>query len=149
MEKKDPRTLAAPSKKDRRAVLRRLRTGALYVLAVLAMTAVLLVIYELAIHARWQPMYWIYYALLFALAIGYVFYNRGFTRTRVSRESLPGTWTEAEKDAFYADAHRRLRRSRPVLLLVCALALVFVYDAVALYFGDFLEYVFPFMEWAR
>lgn len=119
------------------------------ILTVFLMTAVLLVIYEIGIRLRWQPMFWIYFAALAAAWVGYVVYNRGFTRTRVSRNSLPRTWSEAEKDEFYADAARRKEKSKKLFYLAISLALVFAYDIVALYFGDFLEYIFPFLEFFR
>lgn len=120
-----------------------------FILTVILLTAVFLVVYEIAIRLLWQPMFWIYFIALAALLVAYVVYNRGFTRTRVSRNSLPRTWSEAEKDEFYADAVRRKKKSRPLLAVIIALVLVFVYDAVALFFGDFLEYVFPFLEMFR
>ena len=120
-----------------------------FVLTVILLTAVLLIAYEIAIRLLWQPMFWIYFVALSALLVAFVVYNRGFTRTRVSRNSLPRTWSEAEKDEFYADAARRKKRSRPMLAFIIALGLVFLYDIVALWFGDFLEYVFPFLEMFR
>ena len=119
------------------------------ILTVFLMTALLLIAYEIAIRLLWQPMFWIYFFALVALLLSYVVYNRGFSRTRVSRNSLPRTWSEAEKDEFYEDAARRKKKSRPVLFVIISLSLVFVYDIVALYFGDFLEYVFPFLEFFR
>ena len=120
-----------------------------FILAVLLLTAVLLIAYEIAVRLLWQPMFWIYFAALAASLIFYFAYNRGFTRTRVSRNSLPRTWSEEEKDEFYADAERRKTKSRPVLAVIISLFLVFLYDIVALWFGDFLEYVFPFLEMFR
>ena len=40
-------------------------------------------------------------------------------------------------------------KSRPMLLVIVSLSLVFLYDIVALYLGDFLEYIFPFLEFFR
>lgn len=119
------------------------------ILAVFLLTAVLLVVYEIGIRLRFAPLFWIYFAALAAAWVGYVAYNRGFSRTRVSRNSLPRTWSEEQKDEFYADAARRKERSKPLFYLAISLALVFVYDTVALFFGDFLEYVFPFLEMFR
>ena len=133
----------------RRRALGKIKRALPWVLATLAASVLLLTVYEIAIRALWQPMYWIYYAALALLAIGYTVYNRGFSRTRVSRNELPRSWSEEEKDEFFADAARRKKRSRPMLVFIVALLLVFAYDTVALFFGDFLTYVFPFLELAR
>ena len=132
-----------------RAALRRLRVALPYILACLLTTTVLLIAYEVAVRALFTPMYWIYYAALGLSLGGYVVYNRGFTRTRVSRNDLPSTWSEEKKDEFFADAAYRKKRSRPLLILVISLILVFVYDIVALYCGDFLSYYLPFLEFFR
>ena len=126
-----------------------LRRNLPIILGTLLLTVVLLIAYEVAVRLLWQPMFWIYFFALTALLLAYITYNRGFTRTRVSRNSLPRTWSEEEKDEFYADAERRKVKSRPMLAGIIALFLVFVYDTVALYCGDFLEYIFPFLEMFR
>ena len=119
------------------------------ILAVFLLTAVLLVVYEIGIRLRFAPLFWIYFAALAGAWVGYVAYNRGFSRTRVSRNSLPRTWSEEQKDEFYADAARRKKKSKPLFYLAISLALVFAYDIVALYFGDFLEFNIPFLEMFR
>ena len=58
------------------------------ILGVILLTAVLLIAYEIAIRMLWQPMFWIYFVALSALLVCYVVYNRGFTRTRVSRNCV-------------------------------------------------------------
>ena len=134
---------------NRRKVWRRLLRKLPTLLLGTLITLVLLLIYEFAVRLVWQPMFWIYFAALAALSLGYTVYNRGFSRTRVSRNDLPRTWSEAEKDEFFADAARRKAGSRWMLFLIVPLALVFVYDTVALFFGDFIEYIFPFVRWPR
>ena len=124
----------------------RLRAAIPSILACLGLTLLLLIVYELAIRALWMPMYWIYYAALALSGAGYVLYNRGFSRDRVSRNELPHTWSETEKDEFFADAERRKKRSRPLLILAISLLLVFLYDTVEIFFGDFLSYYIPFLE---
>jgi len=119
------------------------------ILALLFNTAWLTVVYEFAVRLVWQPMFWIYFIALAGLSLFYVFFNRGFTRTRVSREQLPGSWSEQEKDEFFASAERRRRLSYPLLAFIIPLALVFVYDTVALFFGDFIENIFPFIDFPK
>ncbi len=111
---------------------------------VLLLTFLLTLGYMLAVTYRIAAVFWIYYAALAASALGYVIYNRGFSRTRVSREELPATFSEEEKDAFFADAEHRRRRSLPLLYLTVALALVFVYDMFFLFLAEPLSEIFPF-----
>ena len=111
----------------------------------LAITAPLLLFYMFANTQRWQLVFWVYFAAIIAVGIAYFLYNRGFAGTRVSRNQLPATWSEADKDAFFEENERRFRRSKPLLYLFIALALVFLYDMIMLFLWDSLVAIFPFL----
>ena len=81
----------------------------------------------------------VYLAVATAALLAYVIYNRGFSRRGVTKDMLPDVWSEEQKDAFLEDAQRRLRRSRPLLIVVAALFFVLLFDAVELF-------VFPFLR---
>ena len=66
--------------------------------------------------------------------------------TRVSRNALPASWSEEQKDAFFEENAARARRSKPLLYLLIALCLVFFYDMVMLFLWDSLVAVLPFLE---
>ncbi len=112
---------------------------------VIGLTFLLALGYMLAVYYRAGFVFWIYYAALAASAIGYVVSNRGFSRTRVLREELPATWSEEEKDAFFADAEARKRGSLPLLYLTVSLALTFLYDMFFLFLAEPLAEIFPFL----
>ncbi len=112
---------------------------------ILVITLPLLVLYELAARFAWSAVFWIYFAVLGAASLGYTAYNRGSWGTRVSRNDLPAAWSEQKKDEIVADLDRRRRRSRPLLYLIAALALVFFYDIFALFLYDPLAEIFPFI----
>lgn len=114
--------------------------------ATLLITAPLLLFYMFANEMRWGFVFWIYFVAIAAVAVVYFLYNRAFTHTRVSRNELPATWTEAQKDAFFEENATRARRSKPLLYLLIALALVFLYDMVMLFLWDSLVAVFPFLS---
>ena len=71
--------------------------------------------------------------------LGYVIYNRGFSRRGLTKDMLPDVWSEEKKEAFLEDGQRRLRRSRPLLIVVAALFFVLLFDAAELF-------VFPFLK---
>ena len=124
---------------------RRLRSMLGHAVIVLALTFLFTLGYMLAVVYRAAFVFWLYYAALGLSALAYAVYNRGFSRTRVSREALPATWSEEEKDEFFADAARRLRRSRPLLYVVIALGLTFLYDMFFLFLAEPLSEIFPIL----
>lgn len=111
----------------------------------LALALPLAVLYGLAARLAWGAVFWIYFAALGLAAIGYTICNRGSWATRVSRNDLPAAWPDEKKDEVMADIVRRRRLSRPLLYLVAALSLVFLYDIFALFLYDPLAEIFPFI----
>ena len=68
-----------------------------------------------------------------AAILAYVIYNRGFSRKGLTEDMLPDTMTQEEKTEFIEDGVRRIKRSRPLLIVIFAFAFTFVYDAIELF----------------
>ncbi len=83
-----------------------------------------------------------YMTVAAAVILAYVLYNRGFSRRGLTHEMLPDTMTKEQKEEFIADGERRLRRSRPLLMLIFAFAFTFVYDIIELFTIPFLKELF-------
>lgn len=75
----------------------------------------------------------IYMAVSAAVILTYVIYNRGFSRKGITPEMLPPEMSEEEKLEFIEDGERRLRRSRPLLVLTIAFAFTFAVDLIELF----------------
>lgn len=125
---------------------RMLRFG-LSALLILAITFVLLLFYELSVRLVWEPVFWIYFAVLAAASLFVALYNRGFSRRFMRRDELPRAWSEAQKDAFFAEADLWWRRTRPILLfLVLPLFLCFAFDILCLFLWGPLVDLFPLLK---
>lgn len=112
----------------------------------LLFTFPLLLFYMFAIEMRWSFVFWLYFGATLAVGIAYFLYNRAFAHTRVSRNDLPATWTDAQKDSFFEENERRFIRSKPLLYLFLALILVFLYDMIHLFLWDTLCALLPFLK---
>lgn len=100
---------------------------------VLAITFVLLLFYLFAAHQCWTAVFWIYFFALAAAAVGYVCWNRGFTRAKITPEDLPRDWPEERRAAYFAERERWRRQSRFLLYLIISLLLTFLFDTLSLY----------------
>ena len=76
------------------------------------------------------PVFTVYGIALLGLTAGYIIYNRALVPSHISREQLPDDWDEAKKDAFFADAERRLERSKWMLTLIFPLCITFAYEVI-------------------
>ena len=113
---------------------------------VLVITYVFLIVYELSVRYVWEPVFWIYFALLLASALFVVVYNRGFSRSFIRREELPASWTEAQRDQFFAEAATAWRRTKPlVLYVILPICLCFAFDILCLFLWGPLVDLFPFL----
>jgi ABC-type protease/lipase transport system fused ATPase/permease subunit len=122
--------------------LRTLLVGAGYTLL---FTVPLLLFYMFAITQRWGFVFWLYFLALGAVGVAYFLYNRAFFHTRVSRNELSASFSDAQKDEFFEEGERRAKRSRPLLYLLIALALVFLYDMIYLFLWESIVGIFPFL----
>ncbi|MBR6709151.1 MAG: hypothetical protein IKL84_05680 [Clostridia bacterium] len=68
--------------------------------------------------------------LLIGFLAAYLIYNRGLIPQALKREQLPADWSEAKKDEFLADAARRIKRSKWMLLIIFPLCITFAYEII-------------------
>lgn len=108
---------------------------ALIKIAVLiASTVAALVIYRFFMQRpECYIVFGIYACIAAVSVIGYVIYNRGFSRRGVTREMLPPEWSEEEKTSFIEDAKRRSERSSWLLIIAFAFLFTFAFDAFDLF----------------
>ncbi len=100
-------------------------------------TTVIFGFYRYAITQRYYfYVMWAYMAATSALAIGYVVYNRGFSRRGVTEDMLPDTMTEDEKQAFIEDGERRMKKSKWMLTLLIPFIITFAVDVLELFVGE-------------
>ena len=79
-----------------------------------------------------QTIMFVYMALATAVILGYVIYNRGFSRRGVTAQMLPDSWSDEEKERFIADGKRRLDASRWMLYPIFAFLFTFAMEIVEL-----------------
>lgn len=79
-----------------------------------------------------QTIMFVYMALATAVILGYVIYNRGFSRRGVMAQMLPDSWSDEEKERFIADGKRRLDASRWMLYPIFAFLFTFAMEIVEL-----------------
>ena len=99
-----------------------------------AVTVVVFVVYRFFMQRpEFYIVFGIYAVITAASVIGYVIYNRGFSRNGITREMLPLEWSEEEKSKFIEDAKRRSERSRWLLIIAFAFLFTFAFDAFDLF----------------
>ena len=102
--------------------------------ALVAVTVVVLAVYRFFME---RPEYYIVFPIYAVIAtvsiLGYVIYNRGFSRKGITRDMLPSTMSEDEKTKFIEDAKRRSDRSRWLLIIAFAFIFTFAFDAFDLF----------------
>lgn len=94
-------------------------------------TIILFAVYRLLVaRGYFVHVFTVYGIALLGLLIGYLVYNRGLIPANVTREQLPDDWDAAKKDAFLADAARRIERSKWMLTLIFPLCITFAYEII-------------------
>ena len=78
----------------------------------------------------------LYLSLLLGFTVAYLIYNRFFYRHGLTRDRLCPDWSEAQKDAFLADAKRRFDRSRWMMLIIFPLLFTFFMETADLFIID-------------
>lgn len=113
---------------DKKAMVKNI----LRLLVLVAVTLAVYLIYQLLVNKYFYPVMITYMTLAAASILSYVIYNRGFSRRGLTPEMLPDTMSQEEKEEFIEDGARRLRRSRPLLIVVFAFAFTFIMDVFEL-----------------
>lgn len=104
----------------------------LRLLILIAITLAVFLVYKILIDKYFYTVMITYMSITVAAVLAYVIYNRGFSRRGVTEEMLPDTMSKEEKQEFIEDGKRRLRRSRPLFMVIFAFAFTFVMDIIEL-----------------
>ena len=107
-------------------------------LSLLVASALVLICYRVLIGYFYEKVLIAYMVIATVFVLGYVIYNRGFSRKGVTPDMLPDDWSEDKKQEFVEDGKRRMRRSRWMLVIIVAFLFTFVVDMIELW-------VLPFM----
>ncbi len=76
----------------------------------------------------------IIYTVLFGVTvIGYIIYNRGFTRKNVTLDMLPEEWPPEKKTEFIEDGKRRIEKSKWVLTIMLPMVAIYAYELIDIY----------------
>ena len=138
---KKKRKKPVPDTQEDTAAKKAAQGNILRLLILVAVVAVVFCVYRFLIERfeEYTPVILIVYmSLATATTLAYVIYNRGFSRKGLTTEMLPDTMSLEEKTEFIEDGERRLRRSRPLLMVVLAFAFTFVAELVELVAIPFL-----------
>ena len=74
------------------------------------------------------------YSIVTAVFVfSYVIYNRGFSRRGVTPEMLPAEWSYEKRCEFIEDGHRRLEKSKWMLLVIFPLIVVYAFELFSIY----------------
>lgn len=102
-----------------------------WVIPTVIITAVMFTLYRILLNNfRFDAVLTIYMGVTTALLVAYLVYNRGFSRRAITEEMLPPEWSDEKKCEFIDSAKARFHRSRWLLVVLSALFLVFVIDAI-------------------
>jgi len=103
-------------------------------LSLVALSAVLLGIYKLFIELfNFEYIFFIYLGAELVLVVIYLFYNRGLSLKGVTKDMLPDTMSDSEKEELLSSAERRLKRSSFMLIPIIAIIFTLIFDTVELY----------------
>ena len=99
-----------------------------------AVSFLVLLFYRISLNFSFFPyVMWGYMIVLTALVIGYILYNRGFTRRGVTVDMLTDEWDDEKKREFVKSGEDRIRRSKWMLILIIAFMMTFLVDAIELF----------------
>ena len=99
-----------------------------------AVTVAVLAIYRFFMERpEFYIVFGIYAAITAISVIGYVVYNRGFSRKGLTAEMLPSAWSDEEKTRFIEDGRKRSQRSQWLLVIAFAFIFTFAFDAFDLF----------------
>ena len=103
-------------------------------LSLVALSAVLLGVYKLFIELfNFEYIFFIYLGAELVLVVIYLFYNRGLSLKGVTKDMLPDTMSDSEKEKLLSSAERRLKRSSFMLIPIIAIIFTLIFDTVELY----------------
>ncbi len=110
------------------------KTALWLLLALVGATVAALTVYRFLMNGPYFPMVLAVYLVLGTVsALGYVIYNRGFSRRGVTENMLPADWSDEKKKQFIEDGARRMKRSRWLLIVAFAILATLAVDMIELY----------------
>ena len=110
------------------------KTALLLLLSLVGATVAALTVYRLLMQGPYFRIALIGYMVIGgASTVGYLLYNRGFSRRGVTADMLPADWSDEKKEEYIADGVRRMKRSRWVLILAFAIFATLAVDLIELY----------------
>lgn len=75
----------------------------------------------------------LYSTVTLVTALWYIIYNKGMVSGGVTPAMLPSEWSDERKRAFIEDLSARRKRSRPALLILTPMVVVFGLECLELY----------------
>lgn len=110
------------------------KTALLLLFALVGATVVSLTVYRFLMKGPYFRATLIAYMVIGGIAtLGYVLYNRGFSRRGVTADMLPADWSDEKKNDYIEDGARRMKRSRWVLIVAFAIFATLAFDIIELY----------------
>ena len=91
-----------------------------------------------------QLVYYAYWIVFAGFLIGYVAYNRAFTRKGVTTEMLPDSWSDEQKQEYVDDGARRQEKSKWMLSVIIPLLVTIAADAIYLFTWPMIQNLFNF-----
>ncbi len=110
------------------------KTALLLLFALVGATVASLTVYRFLMKGPYFRVTLIAYMIIGGVAtMGYVLYNRGFSRRGVTADMLPADWSDEKKNDYIEDGARRMKRSRWVLIVAFAIFATLAFDIIELY----------------
>ena len=91
-----------------------------------------------------QIVYYAYWIVFAGFLIGYVAYNRAFTRKGITPEMLPDSWSDEQKQEYVDDGARRQEKSKWMLSVIIPLLVTIAADAIYLFTWPMIQSLFNF-----
>ena len=102
-------------------------------LLLVVVTAVVFAVYRFFLQTSvFRAVLIVYTVIGTALVLGYVIYNRGFSRNGITADMLPDSWSEEQKTEFIEDGKGRRARSRWMLIPIFAFLFTFAAEMIEL-----------------
>lgn len=102
-------------------------------LIVLVNFIVFFVLYLVGVRINAYVTFIIYTVLFGVTVLGYIIYNRGFTRKNVTLDMLPEEWPPEKKTEFIEDGKRRIEKSKWVLTIMLPMVAIYAYELIDIY----------------
>ena len=88
---------------------------------------------------EFYPAIYIYLAVLTVTGLGYIIYNRGFSRENVTPAMLPDSMSDEEKAEFFSSRDKRKQQSKWMLTIIIPCVIKFLLDMIGLFILPYLR----------